>query len=53
MPFEDNKTIKFIQYKKSDEAPFITYADLECMKRLMDVKTIVKIILKKSRNKKN
>ena len=42
MPFEDKKTIKFIQYQKSDEAPFITYADLECMKRLMDVKTIVK-----------
>ena len=29
MPFEDTKILEFIQYQKSDKAPFIIYADLE------------------------
>ena len=31
MPSEDTKILEFNQYKKSDKAPFITYADLECI----------------------
>ena len=31
MPSEDNKILEFNQYQKSDKAPFITYADLECI----------------------
>ena len=31
MPFEDTKMLEFNQYKKSDKAPFIIYADLECL----------------------
>ena len=31
MPFEDVKILEFNQYQKSDKAPFITYADLECL----------------------
>ena len=31
MPFEDTKILKFNQYEKSDKAPFIIYADLECL----------------------
>ena len=30
MPFEDTKILEFNQYQKSDNAPFIIYADLEC-----------------------
>ena len=41
MPSEDAKILQFNQYKKSDKAPFIIYAYLECLKkRLMDVKII-------------
>ena len=40
MPFDDAKILEFIQYQKSDEAPFIIYEDLEC--------TIVKIIICKN-----
>ena len=29
MPSEDTKTLGFKQYRKSDKAPFIIYADLE------------------------
>ena len=29
MPSEDTKILGFNQYKRSDKAPFITYADLE------------------------
>ena len=29
MPFEDTKILQFNQYQKSDEAPFIIYADLD------------------------
>ena len=31
MPSEDTKMLKFNQYQKSDKAPFIIYADLECI----------------------
>ena len=31
MPFEDTKILEFNQYEKSDKAPFIIYADLECL----------------------
>ena len=31
MPYEDNKTLEFNQYQKSHKAPFIIYADLECL----------------------
>ena len=30
MPSDDNKMLQFKQYHKSDKAPFIFYADLEC-----------------------
>ena len=48
MPSKDTKVLEFNQYQKSDKAPFVIYADLECIieKRLMDVKIIVKICLK-------
>ena len=31
MPSKDTKRLKFNQYWKSDKAPFIIYADLECL----------------------
>ena len=31
MPFEDTKILEFNQYQKSDKAPFIIYAGLECI----------------------
>ena len=31
MPSEDSKILEFNQYQKSDKAPFIIYADLECL----------------------
>ena len=37
MPFEETKILEFNQYKKSDKAPFIIYAGLEC---LIDVKFV-------------
>ena len=30
MPCEDTEILEFNQYQKSDKAPFIIYADLEC-----------------------
>ena len=30
---EETKVLEFNQYKKSDKAPFIIYADLECLNR--------------------
>ena len=30
MPSQDTKMLEFNQYQKSDKAPFVTYADLEC-----------------------
>ena len=34
---EDTKTQTFNQYQKFDEAPFIIYADLECLIEKIDV----------------
>ena len=31
MPSEDNKMLEFNQSQKYDKAPFIIYADLECI----------------------
>ena len=31
MPSEDTKVLEFNQYRKSDKAPFIIYADLQCV----------------------
>ena len=31
MHFEDTKILEFNQYQKFHKAPFITYADLECI----------------------
>ena len=31
MPSEDTKILEFNQYQKSDQTPFIIYADLECL----------------------
>ena len=36
MPFEDTEILEFNQYQKSDKAPFITYADLECVIEKID-----------------
>ena len=36
MPSEDTKILKFIQYQKSDKAPFVIYADLECLIEKID-----------------
>ena len=36
MSFEDNKILEFNQYRKSDKAPFIIYADLECIIEKID-----------------
>ena len=36
MPSEDTKILKFNQYQKSNQAPFIIYADLECMIEKID-----------------
>ena len=32
----DTKTLEFNQYQKSDKASFIIYADLECIKEMID-----------------
>ena len=45
MPFEDNKILEFNQYQKSDAAPFIIYADLECVvKKMMDAKIFHQVL---------
>ena len=36
MPSEDTKILQFNQYQKSDKAPFIIYADLECLTEKTD-----------------
>ena len=36
MPSEDTKILKFNQYQKSDKAPFIIYANLECIIEKID-----------------
>ena len=36
MPFEDTEILEFNQYQKSDTAPFIIYADVECIIEMID-----------------
>ena len=36
MPSEDTKILEFNQYQKSNKAPFIIYADLECLIKNVD-----------------
>ena len=36
MPFEDTKRLEVHEYQKSDKAPFIIYADLECLIKKTD-----------------
>ena len=36
MPSEDTKTLEFNQYPKSNEVPFIIYADLESLLEKID-----------------
>ena len=36
MPSEDTKILEFNQYQKSDKAPFIIYADLQCLLEKID-----------------
>ena len=36
MPSDDTKILEFNQYQKSDKAPFIIYADLECITEKID-----------------
>ena len=36
MPSEDTKILGFNQYRKSDKAPFIIYADLDCFIKKID-----------------
>ena len=36
MPSEDTKLLEFNQYKKFDKAPFVIYADLECLIEQID-----------------
>ena len=36
MPFEETKILEFNQYQKSDKAPFVNYADLECILEKID-----------------
>ena len=36
MPSQDTKILEFNQYQKSDKAPFIIYADLECIIEKID-----------------
>ena len=36
MHSEDTKILEFNQYQKYDTAPFIIYADLECLKEKID-----------------
>ena len=44
IPFGDTKIFEFNQYQKYDKAPFLIYADLECiMEKIHDVKIILKI----------
>ena len=36
MPSQDTKILEFGQYQKSDTAPFLIYADLECVTEKID-----------------
>ena len=37
MPSQDTIILKFNQYQKFYKAPFITHADLECIKEKIDL----------------
>ena len=39
MPSIDTEILEFNQYQKSDKAPFVIYADLECILEKIDGKT--------------
>ena len=45
IPIKDTKILEFNQYQKSDKAPFIIYADLECIIEKIELKIILKINL--------
>ena len=48
MPPQDTKILELNQYQESDEAPFLIYADIECLiETLMDVFRILKRTRKK------
>ena len=51
MSSEDTNNLKFNQQQKCDKAPFIIYANLECLKKFMDVKIILKIHLQQNQVK--
>ena len=36
MPSEETKILEFNQYQKCDKAPFLIYADLECIIEKID-----------------
>ena len=36
MPSEDTKILEFSQYQKTGKAPFMIYADYECIKEKID-----------------
>ena len=36
MPSKDTKILEFNQYQQSDKAPFIIYADFECLIEKID-----------------
>ena len=42
MVSEDTTIVKLNQYQKSDKAPFIIHADLECIIEKVNVKVILK-----------
>ena len=50
MPLKDTKILEFNQNQKSDKAPFIIYADLQCIieKKIKDVKILLKIHLQQT-----
>ena len=44
MASEDTKILEFNQYQNSDQAPFVIYADLECLiEKIYKCKIIQKI----------
>ena len=46
MPSEDTEILKFNQYQKSEKAPFVVYADLQCLiEKIDDPEIILKIYL--------
>ena len=45
IPIKDTKILECNQYQKSDKAPFMIYADLECIIEKIELKIILKINL--------